>query len=66
LAVSLYGCETWFAVLREECGLNLLDNRVLRKIFGPKRDEVIRECIKLHKAEFHDTYSTPNIIDLVK
>jgi hypothetical protein len=41
LLFVLYVCETWSLTLREECRLRVLENRVLRRIFGPKRDEVI-------------------------
>jgi hypothetical protein len=44
----LYGYETWSLTLREECRLRVFENRVFRSIFGPKRDEVPRECRKLH------------------
>jgi hypothetical protein len=47
---TLYGCETWSLTLREEHRLRVFDNRVLRRIFGPKRDEVTGEWRKLHKA----------------
>jgi hypothetical protein len=53
----LYGCETWSFTLREEGRHGLFKNRVLRKIFGPKRDEVTEECRKLHKKELYDPYS---------
>jgi len=43
LPVVLYGCETWSFTLREECRLKVLENRVLRRIFGPKWEEVIQE-----------------------
>jgi len=43
LPVVLYGCETWSLTLREACGLRVFENRVLRRIFGPKRDEVTGE-----------------------
>jgi hypothetical protein len=48
LPVALYGCKTWSLTLREECRLRVFKNRVLRKIFGPKRDEVIGGGGKLH------------------
>jgi hypothetical protein len=51
LPVVLYGCETWSLTLREEHGLRVLENRVLRRIFGPKRDEVTGEWRKLHSEE---------------
>jgi len=43
MPVVLYGCETWSLTLREECRLRVFENRVLRRIFGPKRDEVTGE-----------------------
>jgi hypothetical protein len=54
LPVVLYGCETWSLTLREEHGLRVFENRVLKRIFGPKRDEVIGEWRKLHNEELHD------------
>jgi len=48
LPVVLYGCETWSLTMREECRLRVCENIVLRRIFGPKRDEVINEWRKLH------------------
>jgi len=48
LPVVLYGCETWSLTLREECNLRVFENRVLRRVFGPKRDEVTGEWRKLH------------------
>jgi hypothetical protein len=53
----LYGCETWSLTLREEHKLRVFDNRVLRRIFGPKRDEVTGEWRKLHNEELHNLYS---------
>jgi hypothetical protein len=53
----LYGCETLSLILREECRLRVFKNRVLRRIFGPKRDEVTGEWRKLHNKELHDLYS---------
>jgi hypothetical protein len=52
--VVLCGCETWLLTLREEGGLRVLENRVLRRIFGPKRDEVTGELRKLHDEELND------------
>jgi hypothetical protein len=49
--VVLYGCETWSLTLREECRLRVFENRVLRRIFGPKRDEVTGEWRRLHNKE---------------
>jgi len=61
LPVVLYGCETRSLTLREERRLRVFENRVLRSIFGPKRDEVRREWGKLHNEELNDLYSSPNI-----
>jgi hypothetical protein len=52
--VVLYGCETWSLTLREECRLSMFKNRVLRRIFGPKRDEVTGEWRKLHNEELNN------------
>jgi hypothetical protein len=60
LSVILYGCETWFLTLREEHRLRVFENRVLRRNFGPKRDEVTGEWRKLHNKELHDLYSSPS------
>jgi len=62
----LYGCETWSLTVREECRLRVFENRVLRRIFGPKRDEVTGECRKLHNEEFNDLYCSPNIVWVIK
>jgi hypothetical protein len=61
-----YGRETWSVTLREEHRLRVFENRVLRKIFGPKRDEVIGEWRKLHSRELHNLYSSPDIIRQIK
>jgi hypothetical protein len=66
LPVVLYGCETWSLTLREECRLRVFDNRVLRRIFGPKRDEVTGEWRRLHSEELYDFHSSPNIIQVIK
>jgi hypothetical protein len=60
LPVVLYGCEAWSLTLREEYRLRVFENRVLRRIFGPKRDEVKGDLRKLHKEELHNLYSSPN------
>jgi hypothetical protein len=59
------GVKLGSSILREERGLRLFDNRVLRRIFGPKRDEVTREWRRLHKEELNDLYSSPNIIRVI-
>jgi hypothetical protein len=66
LPVVLYGCETWSLTLREEHILRVFENRVLRRIFGPKRDEVTGEWRKLHNEELHILFSSPNIIRQIK
>ena len=62
----VYGCETWSLTLREECRLRVFENRVLRRIFGPKRDEETGEWRKLCNEELNDLYSSPNIIPVIK
>jgi hypothetical protein len=66
LPVVLYGCETWSLALSEEHRLRVFQNRVLRRIFGTKRDEVIGSWRKLHNKELHNLYSSPNIIRMIK
>ena len=66
LPVVLYGCETWSLTLREERRLRVFENRVLRRIFGSKRDEVTGGWRKLHNEELRDLYSLPNIVRVVK
>jgi len=66
LPFVLYGCGTWFLTLRERHRLRVFENRVLRKIFGPKRDAVTREWRRLHNEELNDLYSTPDFIRLIK
>jgi len=61
LPVVLCGCETWLLTLREERRLRVLENRVLRRIFGPKKDEVTEHWRKLHNEKFNDLYSSPSI-----
>jgi hypothetical protein len=62
----LYGCETWSLTLREEHRVRLFENRVLRRIFGPKRHEVSGEWRKLHNGELRDLHSLPSIIRMIK
>jgi hypothetical protein len=66
LPVVLYGCENWSPTLREEHRLRVFKNRVLRGIFGPKRDEVTGEWRRLHNEELNDLYSSLNIIRVIK
>jgi hypothetical protein len=61
LHVALYGCETWSVTLREEQRLRVFENRMLRRIFGPKRGEATGEWRRLHNEELNDLYSSPNI-----
>jgi len=64
--VALYGCETWSLTLREERRLRVFENRVLRRVCGPKRDEVTGEWRKLNNEELRDLYTLPNIVRVVK
>jgi hypothetical protein len=66
LPVVLYGCETWSLTVREEHKLRAIENRVLRRIFGPKRDRVTGGWRKLHNEELHNLYSSPSIIRTIK
>jgi len=66
LPIVLYGCEIWLLTLREERKLRLFENMVLRRIFGPRRDDVTGEWRRLHKEEVNDLYSSPNIVRVVK
>ena len=66
LPVVLYGCETWSLTLREERRLRVFENRVLRRVFGPKRDEVTGDWRKLHNEELNDMYCSRNIVRVIK
>jgi len=66
LSLVLNGCESWSLTLREERRLRVFENRVLRKLFGPKRDEVTWEWRKLHNEQLNDLYSSPNIVRVIK
>jgi len=64
--VVLYGCVTWSLTLREERRLRVFENRVLRRVFGPKRDEITGKWRKLHNEELNDMYCSPNIVRVIK
>jgi hypothetical protein len=66
LPVILYGCETSSLTLKEECRLRVFQNRVLRRIFGPKMDKVVGEWRKLHNEELNGLYSLPNMVQVIK
>ena len=66
LPVVCYGYETWSLKLREEGRLRVFENMVLKRIFGPKRDELTGEWRKLHDEELNDLYSSPNIFRVIK
>jgi hypothetical protein len=64
--VVLYVCQTWSPTIREEHRLRVFENRVMRRIFGPKLDEVVGGWRKLHNEELHKSYSSPSIIRMIK
>jgi hypothetical protein len=64
--VVLHGCKTWSRILREQCRLRMFENGALRRLFGPKRDEVTREWRQLHIKELNDLYTSSNIIRMSK
>jgi len=66
LPVVLYAFETWSLTLREERKLRVFENKVLRRIFGPRRDEVTGEWRRLHNEELNDLYNSPNIMRVIK
>jgi hypothetical protein len=66
LPVVLYGCETWSLTLREERRLRVFENKMLRKIFGPRRDELTGEWRRLHNEEINVLYSSPNLVRVIK
>jgi hypothetical protein len=66
LPVVLYGCKTWSLTVREKHKLRVFENRVFRRIFGPKRDGVTGGWRKLHNEELHNLYSSSSIIRIIK
>jgi hypothetical protein len=62
----LYGSETWSLILRDEHRLKVFHNRLLRRIFGVKRDEVTNQCRGLHNEELNDLYTSPTIVRVIK
>ena len=66
MPVVLYGCETWLLTLKEERRVKVFENRVLSRIFWPKRDEVTGEWRKLHNEELNDLYCSANIVRVIK
>jgi hypothetical protein len=66
LPVVLYGCKTWSLTLRDEHRLRVFEDTGLRRIFGPKRDEVTGDWRKLHNEEHHNLYSSPEVIRMIK
>ena len=66
MPVDLYGCETWSLTLREERKLRVFENKVLRRIFRPRRDEVTRQWRRLHNAELNHLYSSPHTVRVIK
>jgi hypothetical protein len=66
LPVVLYGYEIWSLTLREELRLRVIENMVLKRIYGQKRDEVMGEWRTFHNEELRDLYSSPSIIRIIK
>ena len=66
MPVVLYGCKTWSLALREGRRLRVFENRVLRRIFGPKMDEVTGEWRTLHNEELNDLNSLPSTVRVIK
>ena len=61
-----YGCKTWSLILREVRRQSVFEKKFLRRVFGPKRDEVTGEWRELHNEELSDMYSLPNIVRVIK
>jgi hypothetical protein len=66
LPMVLYGCETWCLILREGHRQRVFENRVLWRIFGPRRYEVTEKWRNLHNKDLHDLYSAPSIVRIIK
>ena len=66
MPVVSYGCETWSLTRREERKLRVFENMVLRRIFGPRWDEVMGKWTRLHNEELNDLYSSPNNVRVIK
>jgi hypothetical protein len=66
LSLVLYGCETWSLTLMDEHKQRVFENRVLKRIFGPKGERVTGGWRKLHNEELHNLYSSPSIIRIIK
>ena len=66
MPVVLYGCETWSFTFREERRMRVFENRVRRRIFGPKRDEIAGEWRELYNEKLNEMYSSPNSIRVMK
>jgi hypothetical protein len=66
ILLVLYGYETWSLTLREEHRLRVFENRVLRRICGPKREEVVGGWRRLHNEELHNLYTSPDIIRVIR
>ena len=64
--VPVYASEAWSLTAREERKLRVFENMVLRRIFGPRRDEVTEELRRLHNEELNGLYSSPNIVRVIK
>ena len=62
----MYGCETWSLIFRDERRLRVFENRLLRRIFGPRRDGVTGEWRKLRNERLRDSYFSPNIVRVIK